>query len=178
MNEEQSPTMSASVTEQDFDAFVGAKRASWVRMSQSVLGNRDEAEDSVQETLATLWEKRGVLAVENLEAYTARAVWLNSIKRRQRSRVQVGLEDIPEPAAPEREEPPYAEMDPFTLESALDGLPEAQRAVVRMKYYMGFSFREIGEALKISLNTAASRCRYALEALRESLGDGGGSGAE
>ena len=60
--------------------------------------------------------------------------------------------------------------DPLRLERAIEDLPEAQRTVIRMKYYMGLSFREIGEALKISLNTAGSRCRYALEALRETLG--------
>jgi RNA polymerase sigma-70 factor (ECF subfamily) len=64
----------------------------------------------------------------------------------------------------------YDELDPEELEQAIEELPESQQVVIRMKYYMGFSFREIGEALQISLNTAGSRCRYALETLKELLG--------
>ena len=60
-------------------------------------------------------------------------------------------------------------MDPRYLERAMKALPPSQQTVIRMKYYMGLSFKEIGEALKISLNTAASRCRYALAALNKNL---------
>ena len=69
--------------------------------------------------------------------------------------------------------PDEAEADvgitPDELERALAGLPPTQQAVLRMKYYVGLTFREIGEALSISANTAASRCRYALATLRRTL---------
>jgi RNA polymerase sigma-70 factor (ECF subfamily) len=82
------------------------------------------------------------------------------------------LDDITEPASPETEssEDEFGDLDPVQLEQALGSLPESQQTVIRMKYYMGLSFREIGEALQISLNTAGSRCRYALETLRDILG--------
>ena len=41
-----------------------------------------------------------------------------------------------------------------------------------MKIWSQLTFQEIGEALGISENTAASRYRYALEALRRILGKG------
>ena len=49
-------------------------------------------------------------------------------------------------------------------------LPQEQREVVALKIDGGLTFAEIGEALSISANTAASRYRYALEKLRDSLG--------
>jgi RNA polymerase sigma-70 factor, ECF subfamily len=58
------------------------------------------------------------------------------------------------------------------LERALRGLPETQQAVIRMKYYLGLSFREIADSLSISANTVASRCRYALACLRQTLKPG------
>ncbi len=153
-----------------FQAFIGENRRLWVKLAYRVLGSREEAEDVVQETLAHLWEKRAFLKVDNPGAYVARAVWLNSIKRRTRGRVHLPLEEIAEPASGERELEAGAETaDPARLEQALQSLPEAQRTVIRMKYYMGLSFREIGEALQISLNTAGSRCRYALQALQKIL---------
>ena len=158
--------------EDQFQAFVAEHRPLWLKLAGRVLENKEEAEDVVQETLVILWEKRNDLEVENPGAYAARAVWLNAIKRKTRGRNILPLEAIAEPAMPEpfSETGEWSELDPLELEDALMELPEAQRVVIRMKYYMGLSFREIGETLQISLNTAGSRCRYALEALRELLG--------
>ena len=65
------------------------------------------------------------------------------------------------------------EIDPWTLEQALQQLPDSQQAVIRMKYYLGMTFKEIGRALSVSMNTAASRGRYALVRLRRLLGKRG-----
>ncbi|HET9869210.1 MAG TPA: sigma-70 family RNA polymerase sigma factor [bacterium] len=151
----------------DFQAFVTAHRGLWFKLAFRVLEDREEAEDVVQETLAFLWEKRQVLSIGHPGAYVARAVWLNSIKRRTRRRLALSLDEVPEPAAGEAQEP--EEWDPRHLEEALGALPPAQQTVVRMKYYMGLTFKEIGETLKISLHTAASRCRYALAAMGKDL---------
>jgi RNA polymerase sigma-70 factor (ECF subfamily) len=52
---------------------------------------------------------------------------------------------------------------------ALGELPTEQRAVVHLKLWEGMTFDAIGEALEISVNTAASRYRYGLDKLRERL---------
>jgi RNA polymerase sigma factor (sigma-70 family) len=61
------------------------------------------------------------------------------------------------------------QLGPLELERAIEELPLAQQTVVRLRYYVGMSFREVGQALSISANTAASRSRYALQKLRRSL---------
>ena len=55
------------------------------------------------------------------------------------------------------------------LQSALQELPDKFSEVVIMKIWGDQTFADIGEALDISLNTAASRYRYGLEALRKKL---------
>ena len=55
------------------------------------------------------------------------------------------------------------------IEAAMRDLSDEQREVLTMKIWGDLSFREIGEALDVSLNTAASRYRYAIEALRGKL---------
>lgn len=55
------------------------------------------------------------------------------------------------------------------LESKLKELPEKFAEVIIMKVWGERTFAEIGEALDISQNTAASRYRYGLEALKKSL---------
>ena len=55
------------------------------------------------------------------------------------------------------------------LESRLKELPQKFSEVIIMKVWGERTFAEIGETLGISQNTAASRYRYGLEALRKSL---------
>lgn len=56
------------------------------------------------------------------------------------------------------------------LEDKLKELPEKFAEVIVMKIWGERTFAEIGETLGISQNTAASRYRYGLEALKKSLG--------
>ena len=55
------------------------------------------------------------------------------------------------------------------LEAGLKELPPKFAEVVIMKIWGDRTFAEIGEALEISQNTAASRYRYGLEALKKKL---------
>ena len=98
-------------------------------------------------------------------AYIFRAVSLNAIKWHTRRRHHVSLDAVGEmaqnadPAAP----------DPAAVEQAIARLPSKQQTVVRMRFYLGLSLKQIGKSLSISSNTAASRCRYDLSRLRSSL---------
>lgn len=55
------------------------------------------------------------------------------------------------------------------VNAALRKLPVDQREVVVLRIWHDFSFREIGEALGIPTDTAASRWRYGSEKLRAML---------
>jgi len=55
------------------------------------------------------------------------------------------------------------------VERALRELPPEQREVVVMRVWGEMTFEEVGAVLGIPASTAASRCRYALEKLRERL---------
>ena len=58
----------------------------------------------------------------------------------------------------------------LSLQNALQGLPEEQRETVFLRVWSGMTLQEISEAMETPLNTVASRYRYALEKLRERLG--------
>ena len=55
------------------------------------------------------------------------------------------------------------------LQVALSKIPEKFREVISLKIWGEQTFDEIGAALEISPNTAASRYRYGMEALRRCL---------
>lgn len=48
-------------------------------------------------------------------------------------------------------------------------LPAEQREVVKMRYYMGMSFKEIADETQVSINTALGRMRYALINMRKMI---------
>jgi RNA polymerase sigma-70 factor (ECF subfamily) len=55
------------------------------------------------------------------------------------------------------------------LAAAVADLPPEQREVVALKIDGGLTFAEIGRVMGTSLDTAASRYRYALTKLRQTL---------
>lgn len=55
------------------------------------------------------------------------------------------------------------------LAALVDGLPAEQREVIALKVFQEKTFAEVGEVLGSSMNTAASRYRYALEKLRQEM---------
>lgn len=48
-------------------------------------------------------------------------------------------------------------------------LPDNQRQVVKMRHYMGMSFKEIADETNVSINTALGRMRYAILNLRKMM---------
>jgi RNA polymerase sigma-70 factor (ECF subfamily) len=54
------------------------------------------------------------------------------------------------------------------LLAALDGLPEEQRTIVALRYFLGLSEHEVAETLGVPQGTVKSRTARALERLRES----------
>jgi RNA polymerase sigma-70 factor (ECF subfamily) len=55
------------------------------------------------------------------------------------------------------------------LEAALRALPVEQREVVYLRVHEGLTFQEIADRCAVSINTVASRYRYATAALRRAL---------
>lgn len=49
----------------------------------------------------------------------------------------------------------------------MDALPEAQREVVKMRFFQDLSFKEIAEQTGVSINTSLGRMRYALINMRK-----------
>lgn len=158
----------------EFNTWAFSERETLFRMARSILKDSGTADDLVQETLLSVWLKHEAGVVRELSPYARRAVWLGALRKRSRQnphRVLSLDEEVlhcqgASVTAGHHHEAPLASWE---LERAIGNLPLAQQGVLRLRFYGGLSFQEIGKALRISLNTAASRCRYALEAIHKSL---------
>lgn len=143
-----------------------------------LLGDRQSAEDLVQDSFLAVWRGAGSFApsrgsVRNwmLSILHNRGVdrlrTLGAISRRQDALEQVELRRPDEPdAATLGIERALA----GTVREELTGLPAEQHEVLKLAYYGGFTHNEIAEMLKLPLGTVKSRMRLGLERLRRGLG--------
>lgn len=131
------------------------------RYAVIVLANRAEAADVVHEVFAALLRRRPA-NIEHLEAYLRRAV-RNECYGRLRGRARHKASELPLLEPVSGPEDPYLRIE---VERALRALPPEQREVVHLKVFEGHTFQQIAAMTGESINTVASRYRYALEKLR------------
>lgn len=136
-------------------------------------GNEADAEDVLQECFVRAWESRSRLAaVGSLRRYlftVTRNVFLNLRRtetREQRRRIEgAGRSSLIVKG------PPGSEMDMERINRALQNLPEDQKEIVVLRIWGRLTSAEAAQVVGVSENTASSRYRYALEKLRNQLGD-------
>jgi RNA polymerase sigma-70 factor (ECF subfamily) len=137
-------------------------------------GDRELAEDVVQETLFRAWRRPRVL---DQSATSARA-WLFTVARNividnarsARSRREIATDVLPDRASADQTD---ALLDAWLVSDALSGLSQDHRLVVVHSYYLGQSVAEISRELEIPEGTVKSRLHYALRALRLALQERG-----
>jgi RNA polymerase sigma-70 factor (ECF subfamily) len=139
---------------------------------QSTLCSRHDAEDVLQTLFVRIVQKRRTLAKAGcLDAYVYRMA-RNEVasyvrRRRRRDERRAGADEWLAPRESGQRGCDLTEQ----VQTALNRLPRGQREVVVLKTYRDKTFAEIGRLLGVSLNTAASRYRYAMERLRSLLKD-------
>ena len=72
---------------------------------------------------------------------------------------------------PTEDPSPWGALDPLTVRSALLQVDEIYRSALELFYVNNFSYREIGQALKIPTGTVMSRLFYARKKLQNLLRD-------
>ncbi len=140
-----------------------------VAYASSILGDRGSAEDALQQVFLKLL--KGNIEVPNpAKPYLFRAVRNTAFSMTRRSNHDVPLAGEEEAGnARQRWFEAPAELGYWSakLESAIQELPLEQSEVLTMKIWGELTFDEIATVLDISINTAASRYRYAIAKLRE-----------
>ncbi len=127
-----------------------------------------DAEDVVQEAFVRFWRHQHSLENRGLLYATVRSTALDRLRRDQRRAQREAVASLDhDPHC----EPIFAPEDEGQqlLAAAIERLPNEQREVVTLKIWNELTFAEIAIALGISPNTAASRYRYALSALKKIL---------
>jgi RNA polymerase sigma-70 factor (ECF subfamily) len=131
--------------------------------ARSLLRNRDDAQDAVQQAALRGWER-----IHQYDRARPFKGWWFAIlrnccfdtlrsKKALRSEAIEGFGSIPERAC--------AAFDWQALDTALSKLSDTHREILRMKYFGDLKYDELAEALGIPIGTVMSRLHIARKAL-------------
>lgn len=141
-----------------------------------VSGDRQLAEDIVQETLLRAWRQGSRLDVDGARPWlftTARHLVIDSFRARRARPLETSGDDLDTVALPDGID---AALDAVLVADALATLTEAHRSVLIECYYRGRTAAEVAADQHLPPGTVRSRLHYALRALRLALQERGVSG--
>ncbi len=147
----------------------------WVRpvyaLAARRLGDRESAEDAVQETFAAVWRSAATYRPDRGPV----APWLYAIARnavvdRLRAR-PVPVSEVPDTPDPGVTPDESAELEwlAWRVHRALQELPEAEREVLALAYWGGRTQSQAAVELGIPLGTVKTRTRSGLARLADLL---------
>ena len=156
-----------STAREDFRDFVVARSPALLRTAYLITGNRADAEDLLQTSLAKAYLAWGrIREREAREAYVRRTMANTGTSWWRRKKLPVvPLESAPEVVS--------AGVAPGSgdlhdaLWAALAGLPRRARAMVVLRYYEDLTEAEVAAVLGVSVGTVKSTVSRALARLRD-----------
>lgn len=172
-----------SITSARFEALVRSNQTSIFRVAYRLTGDRDEAEDLVQEALIEAFEAFGKFrAGTHFDRWVFRIMrntFVDSRRRRDKSKLD-SLDAATNAVSGERRE---LGISPFSadtelmsrtldgpIQDALDGLPAEFRMVVILTDIEGLSYEEVSNVVGRPIGTVRSRLHRGRMILKEKLG--------
>ncbi len=143
-------------------------------LAYRMMGERQAAEDLVQEAFLKVWRAAGSYRVERASVRT----WILSIlnnrgidmlrssasRRRTQDRVEA---QAPASQPSEAFGETWRNSQREQVREALQGLPTEQLKVLELAYFSGYTHTEIAELLDLPLGTVKGRMRLGLKKIRE-----------
>src|SRR5919205_291109 len=167
-------SLTASGDTQAFAALYDRHARAAYSLAYRMLGERQAAEDLVQEAFLKVWRAAGSYRVERASVRT----WILSIHNNRgidelrssasRRRTQDKVEAQTSTSQPsEAFAQTWHNSQRAQVREALRGLPPEQLKVLELAYFSGYTHKEIAELLGVPLGTVKGRMRLGLQKIRE-----------
>jgi RNA polymerase sigma-70 factor (ECF subfamily) len=158
-----------------YEELVYAHQGIAFRTAYVIAGNAADAEEATQDGFVKAWRALGrfregapfrpwLLQIVANEARNRR----RSAGRRSHLALRAAAQEPSGDAAPSPEASLLSAETRETLLAAVNELPEDQRTIIELRFFVGLSEAEVAEALNVPTGTVKSRSSRALERLRES----------
>jgi RNA polymerase sigma-70 factor (sigma-E family) len=136
-----------------------------IRLAHVILGDRQAAEDVVQDAFCNLFRRWDHLSHVDGAEYYVRVAVVNacrSVLRRRAVRKRLVLYEVPEPSV---EASVLGNEEHDELIRAVELLPPRQQEALVLRYYLDLPYEEIATLMGISLGTVRSTTHRALDTL-------------
>lgn len=150
-----------AVREAEFTDFAATRMHQLYRTAWLLCGERQKAEDLVQETLIKVYARWGT-QIDNPVAYaqtTLTRTWISQLRRR-------GAHERPTERVPDSSAPAGDHALRLTLLAALDELEPLDRAVVVLRHLEDASTAEVAQLLGLTPGAVRKRLARALDRMR------------
>ncbi|MDZ7646944.1 MAG: RNA polymerase sigma-70 factor [Cytophagales bacterium] len=146
------------------------------RYAYSFLQDKEEAEEVVQSSFITVWDKRNILTIEtSVTSYLYRMVrnnCLNVIKHEKIKQQHVAHElAVAEVSHESVSQKVHAAELEIKISEAMKTLPEQCRLVFQLSRFEELKYQEIADQLQISVKTVENHMGKALKLMRVHLKD-------
>ncbi|TRX61386.1 sigma-70 family RNA polymerase sigma factor [Fulvivirga sp. M361] len=161
--------------ESEFDAFFKDQVKSLASYLYYRFGDREQAQDIVQETFSKLWQQCAEVPLEKARSfiYTVASNLFVSVKRHDQVKLRY-REQAVELNNVNNESPEYQILEKEFMEKLTDAiasLPEKQRAAYLLNRVEKKTYREIAEIMEVSVKAVEKLMHKALKKIKDRIGD-------
>lgn len=156
-----------------FEAMYKAYRPKLRSFIRGIVPNEQAVDEVFDDVMMVVWNK-----IKDFEGRSKLSTWVygiayrRALKERGKRIDEAPVEEIDEAANadPDAEQPFDAIRVKNRIRAALDKLPTDQGSVVRLAYFEGLSYRDIGAVLDCPEDTVKTRMFHARKKLKTALG--------
>jgi RNA polymerase sigma-70 factor (sigma-E family) len=146
-----------------FTAWASARQQSLFRTAYLITGDRQRAEDLVQDALVKVAARWSRLSSQDPDAYARTILVRDNISWWRRRRREVLVATLPDSGT---HDAATAVDRRVLMASALATLSDRQRSVLVLRYYADLTERQTAEALGVSVGTVKAHAHHGLAKLR------------
>jgi RNA polymerase sigma-70 factor (ECF subfamily) len=154
------------VTIEEYNKAVDLYSDALYRFCLKNTGNTDDAQDLVQDAFEKLWKKRKTINPEKIKSYLFTTAYHKFIDEYRRKNKFTYIEETNFDLAYWENYTGIKEL----LEKAIEKLPPAQKSVLILRDWEGYSYKEIGEITGLSESQVKVYIFRARKFLRQFIG--------
>lgn len=177
MNKEESKRLKAikQGSVKDFEIVFRLYYKPLLDYASSILKDRDEAEEIIQELFFKFWKNKESLEItSSLKSYLYRSVYNNCLQLIKHEQVKLNYSNHIKHQVEYSEEPLEQvkgnELHTKIIET-LEKLPDRCKEIFKLNRFEGMKYHEIAEKLAISIKTVEANMSKALKVFRKSLSE-------
>lgn len=147
--------------------LIMSEKDNYYKLAFVYMKNEPDALDILQEMIVVLYKE--IPKLKKLDSFYSwsKTILVNLCKKELSKRKKyesINLENVPE-------ENTFNESEnKIYLKSLIENLNDNQKEVIRLRYYLDYTYEEISEIMKIPLGTVKSRINKGINKIRKIIG--------